>query len=172
MSGEQQQSAGEQAHATETGTPVELGPAKDPFGPQPGSNHLEGSAASHMANWEISTSVRLGWQPEHGNSPSAGPGAATEASRAVAEARSQAAAVEAISTPVQSHTIQVPPREDVLGTRAAPRRRRRMRPVVITAGLLITLGLGWTGGMNAEWLASLDLPGRALALATAAAGET
>jgi hypothetical protein len=113
----------------------------------------------------------LGHEPEHGTSPPTSPASAAGLSGAAPGTHAQAAA-EVVSTPAQSHTIKVPPREEVLATRVAPRRRRRMRPVVITAGLLTTLGLGWTGGMNAERLASLDLPGRAAALATAAAHET
>ena len=103
--------------------------------------------------------------PEHGSpSPAAQAGAA-------ALPGAHAPAAEPSATPARDHTIKVPPREDILGTRAAPP-SRRPRLAGIAAGLLITLGLGWFGGMNAGRLAELDLPGRAVALAGAAARET
>ena len=83
-----------------------------------------------------------------------------------------AAAAETIPTAAQSQGTKVLPSEDGLSGSVPARQRRGLRAGAITAGLLTTLGLGWIGGMNTERLAGLDLPGRAAALATAAADET
>src|SRR5919202_4783098 len=122
------------------------------------------NAQAHTA--EPGTLGRPDRAPEHGSpSPAAQAGAAALPG---AGPGARAPAAEPSATPARDHTIKVPPREDILPARAAPP-SRRPRLAGIAAGLLITLGLGWIGGMNAGRLAELDLPGRAAALASVAA---